>query len=167
MIVPWNACWTDEERYEIRPCRWASGKLALWQPHLPGSGKPVFARPHNVRQRRSVAEYRCTVCGEKTQGGDRWWFGLGETHIPGWAFATTEAPVHHACAQMAMDICPHLKRLGVGAAWFPHPDAVISQIVGGPATDRNFGLNLQGKKVIGHLKFAWRDMPHLPGVAND
>src|SRR4051812_17373018 len=58
--VPWNAGWSAEERYEIRPCRWVNGELALWSPHLPGEGKPLFAKPHMVRQRRSIAEMRCT-----------------------------------------------------------------------------------------------------------
>ncbi len=61
--VPWNAGWSSEARYEVRPCRWVGGRLALWSPHTPGVGKPIFAKPHMVRQRRSIAEMRCTVCG--------------------------------------------------------------------------------------------------------
>lgn len=75
--VPWNASWSSEDRYEIRPCRWVGGKMALWSPHAPGVGKPIFAKPHMVRQRRSIAEMRCTVCGERTPLNDRWWFRLG------------------------------------------------------------------------------------------
>lgn len=157
-LAPWNASWTGEDRYEVRNCRWAGGKPALWSPHAPGEGKPIFAKPHMVRQRRSVAEYLCTVCGEKTQTRDRWWFGLGNP-LPGWALATTEAPVHRACADLALKVCPHLRNLGHGPLrWFP-PDAVVSAIIGGAATDRDFGVNLNGRKVVGHLKFVWKRSP--------
>jgi hypothetical protein len=157
-LAPWNAGWTGEDRYEVRNCRWAGGKPALWSPHAPGEGKPIFAKPHMVRQRRSVVEYRCTVCGEKTPELDRWWFGLGNP-LPGWAFATTEAPVHRACADLALKVCPHLCKLGHGPIrWFP-PDAVVSAIIGGMTTDRDFGVNLNGRKVVGHLKFVWKRSP--------
>lgn len=158
MLVPWNASWTGENSYEVRNCRWAGGKPALWSPHAPADGKPIFAKPHMVRQRRSVAEYRCTVCGEKTVATDRWWFRLGD-RIDGWAFATTEAPVHRVCADLAMKVCPHLQSLGNGPVRWDHPSAVVSAIVGGAVTDSDFGLNLHGRKVIGHLKFVWRATP--------
>jgi len=158
MLAPWNASWTGEDAYEVRNCRWAGGKPALWSPHKPGEGRPVFAKPHMVRQRRSVAEYRCTVCGEKTPINDRWWFCLGN-QIPGWSFATTEAPVHRACADLAVKVCPHLRNLGHGPVRWSPPDAVVSAIIGGAATDRDFGVNLNGRKIVGHLKFVWRHTP--------
>lgn len=164
-LAPWNASWTGEDRYEIRNCRWAGGKPAIWSPHLPGEGKPIFAKPHMVRQRRSVAEYRCTVCGEKTPTYDRWWFELGNP-IDGWAFATTEAPVHFDCAKHAMKVCPHLKKIGARPLRWDPPHAVVSAIVGGVATETDFGLALNGRKVIGHLKFVWKYPPFsMPGAA--
>ena len=164
MMVPWNASWSEEDHYEVRPCRWAGGKPAVWSPHKPGSGKPIFAKPHMVRQRRSIAEMRCTVCGEKTGPGfyDRWWFGLGRPNVDGFAFVTSESPVHHDCAAMALRHCRHLRALGVLPEPMPPADAVLSAIVGGAAVDRDFGLDLRGRKVIGHLKLAWRHMPDLP-----
>lgn len=161
-LVPWNASWSGEDRYEVRPCRWAGGKLAIWSPHLPGDGSPIFAKPHMVRQRRSIAEMRCTVCGEKTVLGNRWWFGLGQPNVAGFAFVSTEAPVHHACAMVAQHRCPHLRNLGVAPEPMPQADVVLSAIVGGTAVDRDFGMDLRGRKVIGHLKLAWRYMPPLP-----
>jgi hypothetical protein len=158
MLAPWNASWTSEDHYEVRNCRWAGGKPALWSPHAPGEGKPIFAKPHMVRQRRSVAEYRCTVCGEKTHTSDRWWFCLGNK-IDDWAFATTEAPVHRTCADLALKVCPHLRTLGHGPVQWVPPYAVVAAIVGGPATDQDFGLALNGRKVIGHLKFVWKRSP--------
>lgn len=154
MIAPWNASWTAEDAYEIRPCRWVGGKLALWSPHKPGEGRPIFAKPHMVRQRRSIAEMRCTVCGEKTEALNRWWFGLGKRIENGW-FATTEAPVHRACADLALKVCPHLRTLGHGPLPYPEAHSVISSIIGGLATERDFGVNLRGRKIVGHLKLAW------------
>jgi len=165
LSVPWNASWTGEDAYEVRPCRCAGGLPAIWSPHRPGEGRPIFAKPHMVRQRRSIAEMRCTVCGERTPPDDRWWFRLGQP-LEGWAWVTTEAPVHHRCAMLAREVCPHLRRLGEAPGRFPAHDAVLRAIVGGPATDRDFGLALNGRKVVGHLKLAWRRTPpSLKGTA--
>lgn len=153
--VPWNAGWSGEERYEVRNCRWAGGKLALWSPHAPGEGKPVFAKPHMVRQRRSIAELRCTVCGERTTGGDQWWFKLGNFIEGDRWFATTEAPVHRACAYHALMVCPHLRGREADLAPMPSGARVIAAVVGGPATERDFGVRITHLNVIGHLKLAW------------
>ncbi len=151
--VPWNASWSSEERYEVRPCRWAGGQLALWMPHTPGVGQPIFAKPHMVRQRQSVARFICTVCGEHTPEGDRWWFQMG--HVQDGYFMTTESPVHKACAALATQVCPHLRARAFSAVRFPKAYSVLSAIVGGPATENDFGVRINGRRVIGHLKFAW------------
>lgn len=155
--VPWNAAWTGEGRYEVRPCRWVGGKLALWSPHAPGEGKPVFARPHMVRQRRSIAEMRCTVCGEKTPADDRWWFKLGR--VEDGYFMTTEAPVHRVCAEYALKVCPHLRDREQDLQRLPGGYQVMSSILGGSAVDEDFGVQLAGRKVLGSLKLAWK--PHV------
>lgn len=152
--VPWNAGWSSEEAYEVRNCRWVGGKLALWQPHSPGEGRPIFAKPHSVRQRRSIVEMRCTVCGEKTPTWDRWWFGLGAMNDG--LFMTTEAPVHRTCADLALQMCPHIKHQGLHPERMPPADHVLYAVVGGPATERDFGVNIAGRKVAGHMKLAWR-----------
>ncbi len=154
ITVPWNAAWSSEGRYEVRPCRWVKGNLAVWQPHAPGEGKPVFAKPHMVRQRRSIADMRCTVCGEKTAPTDRWWFKLG-TFQEGW-FMTTEAPVHLACAQHALKVCPQLRGRDADLERMPVGYSILSSIVGGSHFDADFGANLiQGRRVVGALKIAW------------
>lgn len=153
MRAPWNASWTSEDRYEIRPCRWAGGALAVWEPHSPGVGTPIFAKPHMVRQRRSIAQFLCTVCGDHTPENDRWWFGLGifrEGH-----FMTTEAPVHCKCAHLARRVCPHLREAKFEPKRFPGGFRVLSAIVGGSATDEDFGVKINGRRVVGHLKLAW------------
>lgn len=154
ITVPWNAAWTGEASYEVRPCRWAGGKLALWSPHAPGVGRPVFAKPHMVRQRRSIAELRCTVCGEKTPAEDRYWFKLGRFDQDGW-FRTTEAPVHLACAEHGLKVCPHLRGREADLEPMPMDYQVQAAIVGGPTTEQDFGVSISGRTVIGALKLAW------------
>lgn len=151
--VPWNAGWSSEERFEVRPCRYAGGRLALWQRHARGVGAPIFAKPHSVRQRRSIAEMRCTVCGEPTVADDQWWFGLG-TKL-GAQFATTEAPVHEACAHHAHRVCPHLRSLGREPEPMPGGYGITASIVGGAAFEREFGVRVNGRTIIGSLKLVW------------
>ena len=151
--VPWNAGWTGEERFEVRPCRYAGGRLAMWQPFSPGVGKPIFAKPHQVRQRKSVAEMRCTVCGERTVPFDRWWFGLGTFDGDWWV--TTEAPVHRACADRALVVCPHLRARGVAPAPMPGGYRVLASLVGGTAVEKDFGIRMGAREVVGSLKLAW------------
>lgn len=155
LTVPWNASWSSEARYEIRPCRWTGGQLALWSPHSPGVGRPIFAKPHMVRQRQSIARMLCTVCGEPTPKNDRWWFALGQ--YVGDYFMTTEAPVHRRCADLALELCPHLRRNGSARDLTPFPGGydIVSAVVGGAATDDDFAVKINGRKVIGNLKFAW------------
>jgi hypothetical protein len=158
MRAPWNASWTGEDRYEVRPCRYADNRLALWQPFKPGEGSPMFARPHAVRQRRSIAEGRCTVCGEPTQEGSRVFFPRGAWVLErGTVFwATTEAPVHAFCAELALKVCPVLRAAGKPAIPFPEKPVVLASMIGGPAVLSDFGLSVPAERpIIGHLKLAY------------
>jgi hypothetical protein len=152
--VPWNAMWSGEDRNEIRPCKYAGNKLALWSPFNPGEGKPIFAKPHHVRQRKSIAEMRCTVCGERTTEGDRWWFPFGDFRDRWWV--STESPVHFRCAEIAQAACPTIGRRQVQPIRFPGGHTILSAMVGGPETDRDFGVRVNGRAIVGHLKLAWR-----------
>jgi hypothetical protein len=154
--VPWNAGWTGEHHHEIRPCRWAEGKPAMWQPHRPGDGRPVFAKPHFVRQRQSVSRMLCTVCGEHTPPADRWWFQHGERRDG--LFMTTEAPVHHECALVSLELCPHLRSTPAKQALskFPGGYQIVVSMLGGQRTEHDFGVKLgRGRLIVGALKFAW------------
>lgn len=154
MPVPWNAAWSSEQRFHVQPCRWAGGEPAIYAPHRQGTGVPVFAKPHPVRQRRSVAEYLCTVCGERTPRNDRWWFNHGEFR-DGY-FMTQEAPVHEDCGRVALAACPHLRGMEARFERFPLPHTVLMSVVGGPRVEADFGLSIQpGRRVIGAMKFAW------------
>jgi hypothetical protein len=155
--VPWNAMWTGEDRYEVRYCRHA-GRPAIWQPSRPGEGRPVFAKPHVVRQRQSIADMRCTVCGERTRVGDRWHWSMLADQREGGLILTTEAPVHRACADRAMTACPRLRGLGVPPAEFPLGFKVLAAMIGGDEVARSFGLRIPpDRAVVGHLKIGWPD----------
>ena len=153
VTVPWNAMWTGEDgQYELRPCRFVGNRLAVWQPHRPGEGRPKFAEPHIVRQRRSIHEMRCTVCGERTRQGERFWFEHGQHH-EGW-FMTTEAPVHLACADHALKVCPHLRERGLPLSPFPEGARVLAATVKPESLPQLFGLS-SDRIVIGQLKLGW------------
>lgn len=151
--VPWNAVWSGEQRYEIRPCRWVQGRLALWSPHAPGEGTPVFAKPHTVRQRRAIAEMRCSVCGDVTAKNDRWWFKLGR--IQEGYLMTTESPVHKTCADHALKVCPHLRGREQDLEPLPAGYSILSAILGGAEAENDFGVTFGQQRVIGALKLAW------------
>lgn len=157
--VPWNASWSGEAGHEIRPCRYAEGALAVWQPFKPGEGRPIFAAPHMVRQRKCIAELRCTVCGEKTAEDDRWWFPFGGWR-DGW-WVSTESPVHKACADLAAHACPMIRKGGHTPIRLPHGWQILAAVVGGEDTDREFGIKTKGRRVVGHLKMAWRNPAFL------
>lgn len=156
ITAPWNASWSAEMGgYEVRPCRWAEGRRAIWQAHAPGQGKPVFASPHMVRQRKSIAQMLCTVCGEPTREGERWMFDLGRwtQHGNAMVWLTTEAPVHEACADLAMKVCPHIRAGGLTPRRFPARYRTMAAVVGGEEVEKDFGLRLTAvDQVIAHLK---------------
>lgn len=70
---------------------------------------------------------------------------------------TTEAPVHRACADLALEKCPHLQRNGCAGdlTRFPGGYQILSAVVGGSLTDEDFGVKINGRRVVGHLKIAW------------
>jgi len=153
--VPWNATWSGEDRCEIRPCKYAGGRLAVWSPFKPGLGKPLFAKPHMVRQRAAIAESRCTVCGGITSKSDRWWFPFGDWHGDWWV--STESAVHKSCAAIATAACPAIKRQSLKPIPFPGGETKLFAMVGGDQTDLDFGIKTRGRHIVGHLKLAWRN----------
>lgn len=154
--APWNASWSGERPFGVRPCRWANDRPALWQPHNPGCGRPLFAVPHMVRQRMSIVRLICTVCGGPTPPDDRWWFGLGE--YVGDYYMSTEAPVHRLCADHALNVCPHLKKQNCAGdlARFPAGHQVIASMIGGDLVEKDFGVTLRGRSIVGALKLGWQ-----------
>lgn len=155
-VVPWNASWSDEQVFEIRNCRYARGLPAIHQLHAPQSGRPIFALPHAVRQRRSIAEMRCTVCGQPTHAGDQWTFGHGAER-DGY-FMTREAPVHRDCADQALSLCPHLQSLPEERQRpFPLPPkpSIALSVLDPDHLLLDYGLEAGSRSVIGEAKLIW------------
>jgi len=125
--VPWVTSWSEETQTGVGPCPSVQGELAIGQRERPGVGKPLYSRNHLFRQRRSVGELLCPMCGEPTPEGDRWSqtgrpTTAGELRSRGFGPALPAdmaddqallncgaiAPLHRACAEASLARCPHL-----------------------------------------------------------
>lgn len=126
--VPWVTSWTDEPVIGVRPCPTVSGRLALVQADAAGYGRPLYSQNHLVRQRQTVLNMLCPMCGRPTQAGDRWTqvakrTSAGLLRRAGVAIglpreiedkrvvvdAGSIAPLHKACVERSLRYCPHLK----------------------------------------------------------
>jgi hypothetical protein len=154
--VPWVTSWTDEAILGVRPCATLGGGLGLSQADRAGHGRPQYSRNHLVRQRRSVIEMRCPMCGEPTPAGDRWTQtarrtsagalrgrGAGDL-LPATLKdqavlldAGAIAPLHRACAERSLLQCPHLSAMAdaevrpFAAGWIVVP--LLIEARAGPA----------------------------------
>jgi hypothetical protein len=104
-----------------------------------GSGRPLLAGVHALRQRQAISHMLCQVCGEPTvavRRDERQLFlmrdtagqpiGEGETtHMP---------PLHEACALEAVRDCPHLRQNYVAALVEYAPAWGVAGIVYDPDT---------------------------------
>ncbi|MDP3802462.1 hypothetical protein [Brevundimonas sp.] len=126
--VPWVTGWTGEPTLGVRPCPTVGGALAIVQAERPGLGKPLYSHNHAVRQRLSVRDMLCPMCGRPTPLGDRWTqvahpatagrlrsVGRGAglpadlTDDAILIDAGAIAPLHRACVDRSLRYCPHLK----------------------------------------------------------
>lgn len=125
--VPWVTSWSEEAQTGVGPCPSVDGQLAIGQSHRPGLGRPLYSRNHLFRQRRSVREMLCPMCGAPTADDDRWSqtatpTTAGALRARGFAPALPAdmadaqallncgaiAPLHRACAEASLARCPHL-----------------------------------------------------------
>jgi len=126
--VPWVTSWTGEPSLGAGPCPSVDGALAILQADNPGQGKPLYSQNHAVRQRLSVHDMLCPMCGQPTGPNDRWTqvahpvaagrlreTGRGD-RLPGdlsddstLIDAGAIAPLHRACVDRSLRYCPHLK----------------------------------------------------------
>jgi len=110
--VPWTVGWTGEEGALLEVCPYFH-KMALSQHSAPGSGKPLFGKPHMNRQRQAVAEGLCDLCGKSFKLATK----VSLSHArpvahgaEGWAILQVEPMLHRACALESLRFCPSLKR---------------------------------------------------------
>lgn len=110
------------------------GLRELTQKEAQGEGEPQLVGMHLGRQRRAILNHLCQVCGQPTDRGDRFLFPAvtgtfikvkGRSH-----YATHMPPVHGACAERAMRMCPHLRGQAAKPTSFPHDEGFLS-----PQTD--------------------------------
>jgi hypothetical protein len=126
--VPWVTSWTGEPALGVGPCPSAAGALAILQADHPGRGRPLYSQNHAVRQRLSVRDMLCPMCGQPTSGNNRWTqvahpvaagrlraTGRGDS-LPAdltddsiLVDAGAIAPLHRACVDRSLRYCPHLK----------------------------------------------------------
>jgi hypothetical protein len=128
--VPWVTSWSEEPMLGVGPCPSVDGEIAVAQAEKPGGGLPRYSRNHLFRQRKSVREMLCPMCGKPTANGDRWcqtgrWTTAKEVrdrNMGVWLPADMKddhrlydagaiAPLHRACAERALTHCPHLKAM--------------------------------------------------------
>ncbi|TPW04562.1 MAG: hypothetical protein FD125_1087 [bacterium] len=126
--VPWVTSWTGELSLGAGPCPSVGGALAILQADHAGRGKPLYSQNHAVRQRLSVRDMRCPMCGEPTAADDRWTqvahpVAAGRLRADGRGGrlpadladesilidAGSIAPLHKACVDRSLRYCPHLK----------------------------------------------------------
>lgn len=126
--VPWATSWTGEPSLGVGPCPSVGGALAILQTANPGQGKPLYSQNHAVRQRLSVRDMLCPMCGQATGAEDRWTqvahpVTAGRLRADGrgdrlptdladdniLVDAGAIAPLHRACVDRSLRYCPHLK----------------------------------------------------------
>lgn len=125
--VPWVTSWSEEPMTVVGPCPSVDGAIAVGQQENPGVGRPLYSRNHLFRQRKSVREMLCPMCGKPTGNGDRWsqtahWTDAADIrrrNLGVWLPADFKddrrlldagaiAPLHRVCAERAQMHCPHL-----------------------------------------------------------
>ncbi|MGI4877425.1 MAG: hypothetical protein ACRYG4_08055 [Janthinobacterium lividum] len=128
--VPWVTSWSTEAIGTIGACATVGGALAVLQGESPETGRPIYSKNHFRRQRLSVQQMLCPMCGRPTASGDRWsqtgkHMTAGAMRARGLAnsipAATADdrvildagaiAPGHLACMARSLEFCPHLRTL--------------------------------------------------------
>ncbi|MDB5358796.1 MAG: hypothetical protein JWO51_93 [Rhodospirillales bacterium] len=156
--VPWTVSWSGEERFFIAPCRFADGMIALCQDENPGVGRPMFAKPHSVRQRHAMARQLCDLCGKALQGHTK--VSLSQESprdVPTLGFVplAVEPMMHRACAVTALNCCPNLRQQqldGILRIRQVQACSLVAQLLNADATLKFAGVAAAG--AVGHMKLA-------------
>jgi hypothetical protein len=110
--VPFTASWSGEERTFVGRCRFAKCE-AICQDEAPGTGQPIFARPHFVRQRQVIVQELCDLCGKPLRARTRVSLSHAAPRQNGaraFDILQVEPLLHKDCAAVCLKFCPSLKR---------------------------------------------------------
>lgn len=113
--VPYTVSWSGEDRHFVGVCPYA-GRPALCQSVAPGSGKPAFGKPHDNRQRETIARGLCDLCGKPLKGRTKVslsharWRDNAFVDRRGTGILQVEPLLHRECAALCMRFCPSLRR---------------------------------------------------------
>lgn len=113
--VPNTASWSAEEGLKLGSCPLFpdAGRPALVQADRQGEGKPLFGSPHSDRQRKAMAMCLCDICGKSLRTSTKVSLSHAKPYphgAQGWAILQVEPMMHRACARIAIEHCPSLKR---------------------------------------------------------
>jgi hypothetical protein len=111
--VPWTASWSGENLFYVDRCQFADGRPAICQSSAPGVGRPLFGKPHMIRQRQAIVLECCDLCARPLKGHTR----VSLSHArpqphaakPG-DILQVEPLLHRECAATSMRFCPALQR---------------------------------------------------------
>lgn len=161
--VPYTASWSSEERFTLDRCRYADNRVAICQPESPGTGQPLFGKPHAVRQRKTMTLCLCDLCGRPLNTSTK----VSLSHArpqphgaEGWAILQVEPLLHRDCAAMCIRYCPSLRRdLAAGTLMIRR---VTRHRVQYAIMDRDYVRPVTGqdRTAVGHAKvelLAWVD----------
>lgn len=171
--VPYTASWSGEEKFSLEPCRFAGGRLAICQHEARGTGKPLFGKPHSIRQRQVIANDLCDLCGRPLRNSTKVSLSHARPRANGASaldILQVEPLLHKACAAISVQHCPSLKRdIAAGAIEIRQVTRHEVQVA---IMDEGYTHRLTGvaRPAAGHAKvhlLAWkiRDLSWLAGAA--
>lgn len=111
--VPHTVSWDKEDRFYVGRCEFAGGAMAICQSLDQGNGKPMFGKPHSQRQRQTIAQGRCDLCGTSLEHRTKVSLSharLRQNGAEGPCIMQVEPMLHKECAADSLRFCPSLKR---------------------------------------------------------
>lgn len=110
--VPWTVSWSGEGKFWLGPCEY-SGRTAIMQNEAPYEGRPIFNKPHAIRQRRCIAKGLCDLCGKPLATATKVSLSdarpVAHAHKP-LQVLQVEPLLHKRCALVSLRHCPALRR---------------------------------------------------------
>lgn len=88
---------------------WADGVRWLQPKDLRGRGRADFGEVHATRQRACMTKRLCQVCGGRMGEGAITWV-TSHPVVEGKYELTSDAPVCDECYEVAITLCPHLRK---------------------------------------------------------